>query len=146
MLKKFYRSTLPRERFEELFRDVRINPRPNGRIKPDSMITQDEVRRMIDSATNARDRALISKLYDSGCRIGEIATLRIRDVGFDNYGAVLKVTGKTGFRNVRIIGDSVTYMRAWLDNHPERNNLDAPVFVNISDAIRGKAMIYDDLR
>jgi integrase/recombinase XerD len=37
---------------------------------PDDLPSADDVQKLIDTATNARDKALISVLYDSGCRIG----------------------------------------------------------------------------
>lgn len=147
MLKKFYRKTLPKKKFESLFEDVRIK-QPRQKIQQSDLITVEEVRAIIDSCNNARDRAIFSTLYDSGCRIGELLLMKIRSVRFDNYGAVLEVPfeGKTGTRQVRIIGDSVPYLRAWLDNHPNRNDVNAPLFCNISEGIRGRAMTYDDVR
>lgn len=147
MLKKFYRKTLPKKKFESLFEDVRIK-QPRQKIQQSDLITVEEVRGIIDSCNNARDRAIFSTLYDSGCRIGELLLMKIRSVRFDNYGAVLEVPfeGKTGTRQVRIIGDSVPYLRAWLDNHPNRNDVNAPLFCNISEGIRGRAMTYDDVR
>ena len=43
-----------------------------------------------------RDKAFIMTLWESGCRVGEILALRIRHVAFDEYGAILRVSGKTG--------------------------------------------------
>ena len=147
MIRKFYRKTLPKRKFEALFEDVRIK-QPRQKIQQSDLITVEEVKAMIDSCNNARDRAIFSTLYDSGCRIGELLLMKIRSVRFDNYGAVLEVPfeGKTGTRPVRIIGDSVPYLRAWLDNHPNRNDLNAPLFCNISEGIRGRTMTYDDVR
>jgi integrase/recombinase XerD len=147
MLRKFYRKTLPKRKFESLFEDVRIK-QPRQKIQQSDLITVEEYRAMTDACNNARDRAIISTLYDSGCRIGELLLMKIRSVRFDNYGALLVVPfqGKTGTRQVRIIGDSVPYLRAWLDNHPNRNDIDAPLFCNISEGIRGRAMTYDDVR
>lgn len=147
MLKKFYRKTLSKRKFEALFEDVRIK-QPRQKIQQSDLITVEEVKGIIDACNNARDRAIFSTLYDSGCRIGELLLMKIRSVRFDNYGAVLEVPfeGKTGTRPVRIIGDSVPYLRAWLDNHPVRNDINAPLFCNISEGIRGRAMTYDDVR
>ncbi|MGA2789578.1 MAG: site-specific integrase [Candidatus Bathyarchaeia archaeon] len=54
------------------------------------------------AAENPRDKALISVLYESGCRIGEILSLKIRNK-FDNNCSVLIVNGKTGQHRVRLI-------------------------------------------
>ena len=147
MLKKFYRKTLPKRKFEALFEGIKIK-QPRQKIQQSDLITIEEYRAMVDACNNARDRAIISTLYDSGCRIGELLLMKISNLRFDNYGGLLVVPfqGKTGTRQVRIIGDSVPYLRAWLDNHPSRNDLNAPLFCNISEGIRGRAMTYDDVR
>ena len=54
-------------------------------------------------AENPRDKALISVLYKNGCRIGEILTLKVRNVEVDANGVVLIVNGETGQRKVRLI-------------------------------------------
>jgi site-specific recombinase XerC len=59
---------------------------------------------MLDATLNMRDKALISLLYDSGCRISELLTMDRKDLGFDQYGAKITVSGKTGVRAVRIVG------------------------------------------
>jgi site-specific recombinase XerD len=59
---------------------------------------------------------------------------------------VIRVTGKTGFRNVRIVGNSIAHMKAWISDHPKRNDPDSIVFVNISRKLTGRPMTYDDLR
>lgn len=46
--------------------------------------------------------------------------MRIKDLSFYEFGAVLKATGKTGFGQVRIVGNSIAYLRAWLDNYPKK--------------------------
>ncbi len=47
------------------------------KVSPQDLITQEEFEAMIGVCINSRDRALISLLYESGARIGEIASLRI---------------------------------------------------------------------
>ena len=55
-------------------------------------------------------------LYESGCRIGELLSLKVKNVSFDQFGAVLRVTGKTGDRRVRIIS-SAPALASWLDHY-----------------------------
>jgi integrase len=145
MLKKFYRYILPQKQFSELFRNVKINSNPGSKIKPDQMIQQWEIQKMVESATNSRDRALLYTLYDSGCRIGEIITMKIKDLEFDTYGCIIKVSGKTGYRNVRIVGNSIPYIRAWLDAHPFKNDRNAWLFCNLESNIRGRMLEYQNV-
>ena len=115
------------------------------KVKPEELVTKDEVLKILDSCMNARDRALISTLYDSGCRIGELLTLRLRDALSDQYGYILSVSGKTGYRKVRIAGNSIVYLKAWMDQHPNRNSLDNPVFCGLEIRNYGKAMAHTDV-
>lgn len=90
-------------------------------MRPQEVLSKKEVLRMIDMERNIRNRAFISTLYDSGCRIGEMMTLKIRNVSFDKYGTVLMVDGKTGVRRVRVVM-STNLLGNWLDKHPGRKD------------------------
>ncbi len=83
---------------------------------PEELLTEDEVLRIAKAADNPRDRAFILILYESGCRIGELLSLKMKNVVFDQYGAVLRVTGKTGDRRVRIVS-SAPALATWIQNH-----------------------------
>ena len=142
MLKKFYRWKL--KELPAFIKDMKVRIKENGK-EVDDLLTSQEVTALIENSKNARDKALISVLYDSGCRIGELINMRIKDLGFDEFGALLRVTGKTGFRQVRIVGNSIAYLRAWLDNHPLRNDVNAFLFCNLSDSILGRHLTYADV-
>jgi integrase len=58
-----------------------ISKRVRNKI-PD-IFTRQEILRMIESTPHLMDRALIAALYETGCRIGEIAGLQIKNVHFD---------------------------------------------------------------
>jgi len=142
MVKKFYRWHLGK--LPDYIQNMKTKVKGNGKA-PDDLLTYQDVTALIENSKNARDRALFSVLYDSGCRIGEIINMRIKDLSFDEFGALLRVTGKTGFRQVRIVGNSIAYLRAWLDNHPLRNDVNAFLFCNLSDNILGRSLTYADV-
>ncbi|MBI5226391.1 tyrosine-type recombinase/integrase [Candidatus Micrarchaeota archaeon] len=100
-----------------------IKPRmKNGIHKlPEELLTEEEVQEMADAANNLRDKALVLSLYESGCRIGEISSMKLKNVQFDQHGAILRVTGKTGDRRVRII-TSANAIRQWIGMHPYRTD------------------------
>ncbi len=83
---------------------------------------------MIEVARHPMDKAFIAALYETGCRIGELAGLQIKNIHFDNYGAILIVNGKTGMRRIRIIF-SAPYMSAWLEMHPKKLDPNAPFWI-----------------
>ncbi len=46
---------------------------------PEDLLTEDDVRKMINAADNPRDKAFIALLWETGARIGEIYNLKIGD-------------------------------------------------------------------
>lgn len=100
---------------------------------PEDILTPEEVKLLADSTLNPRDRALILLLYESGCRAGELIGLNLKDIKFDEYGAVIILNGKTGMRRVRVI-DCVPDVKTWLNNHPRAKDPTAPLFLEL----RGK--------
>jgi len=84
---------------------------------PEEILTLDEVRKILLSSKTLRNRALISLLYDSGCRPGELLTLQRKDVIFDDDGLIVFFNGKTGPRRVRIITtlDSDKFLKEHID-------------------------------
>ena len=97
---------------------------------PEELLTEEEVWKMVENCENPRDKAFISVLYESGCRIGELLPLKIRQVSFDQYGCVITVKGKTGQRRIRLI-KSVPYLRNWLENHKLRNEPESYVWLKL---------------
>jgi integrase len=103
--------------------------------------------RMIDACENARDKAILSLLYDSGVRAGELLNRQIKDLEFEDYGLVLRVrSGKTGYRQVVVVGESPIYLRQWLDVHPDKNSREAPLFVKVNRTGESKELDYNALR
>ncbi len=108
-------------------------PQPN----PGDMLTEQEIETLLDHTINARDKAFLSILAETGARIGEVGTLQIKDIILDDKGALIFLTGKTGQRRVRIC-KYARYVADWLALHPQKNNTECPVWVqgNISAGIR----------
>ncbi|HDQ59938.1 MAG TPA: hypothetical protein ENN30_01975 [Candidatus Woesearchaeota archaeon] len=137
--KEFYRVAL--KKFYTWLRGAKETPSEvewlkcytkNGKHKlPEELLTVDEIKSMIEITTRPRDKAFLAMLYESGCRVGEIGSMCLRNVSFDKYGAVLTVDGKTGQRRVRIIS-SVPYLANWMSVHPLKDNPDAPLWVNLN--------------
>jgi len=55
--------------------------------------------------------------------------LKIKQVKFDDLGGQLFVTGKTGFRRVRVVS-CVPYIIDWLNKHPQKNESEAFLWLN----------------
>ncbi len=117
---------------EELTKDVKTTVKKTRRKSPDDLLTKEDITKMIEAAPYIRDKAIIAVLYEGGLRIGELGHLKIKNVSFDDYGAVIKVMGKTGERPVRLV-TSTSILAKWLDVHPRRDERDAPLWVTLVD-------------
>jgi site-specific recombinase XerD len=140
-LKKFYRWLRGTQEDPEEVRWIKTNVKNNNHLLPEEILTKEEVLRLADATDNPRDRALILTLYESGCRIGELLTLRLKNVQFDEHGACLIVNGKTGMRRVRVIAAS-SALATWVRNHPFKDNPNSPLWVNIGTTSKNEPMKY----
>lgn len=136
-------------RLPKKFEILQFKPKKNGK-RPEDLITPDEFNKLMDKAGNTRNKALISLLYDSGCRIGEILGMSKQDIKFDQYGAELSVSGKTGYRKVYVLGTSVMFAKMWLKEHPVKGP-DGYLFVLVNESNTrkrsvGDPMTYADVR
>jgi site-specific recombinase XerD len=115
--------------------------------KPD-VLTEEEISRMIEAAINSRDQAIIATGYEAGLRIGELATLTWGNITWTEWGAKIKVHGKTGERVIPIVM-AASYLRRWLIDHPfydlKTNSMDPEslVFVRVSGKHAGKPLSYN---
>jgi len=99
LIKKFYRW-LDEEKYMKYLR-FRI-PRPASVITPQDLFTRDDIEGILE-VSDMDMRLLISLLYETGARIGEAMNLRAGDITFDDFGALVRLDGKTGVRIVRVV-------------------------------------------
>ena len=111
------------------------------RLVPEALIKPEEVAKLAAVADNLRDRAFVLTHYDGGFRIGETLSMRLQNVEFDKYTAVVRVDGKTGPRRVRLT-ISTPALAAWLSIHPFRNDPDASVWIGIGTVGKNKPLSY----
>ncbi|MBI3587662.1 tyrosine-type recombinase/integrase [Candidatus Micrarchaeota archaeon] len=141
-LKKFYRITEGGgETYPDKVKWLKTSKKSGSRILPEELLTPEDVRKLIDAGENPRDKAFVSVLYESGCRVGEIAGLKIKHVAFDAYGAQIIVNGKTGMRRIRLV-NAVHYLTFWLEHHPWKKDPEAPLWPRLARSRRGEPMNY----
>ena len=119
--------------------------RPKKDIPAEQMLNEGDIHKLLECARALRDRAMIAVLWETGMRVTELGTLSVEDVHFDKHGALLSVDGKTGPRRVRII-QSVPALANWLNQHPNKESLKAPLWVTNSNNGRGKRLQYPIIR
>jgi integrase/recombinase XerD len=130
---------------EELVENVRQTLKRNKKKLPSDILTKDEIIKMIEAADHPRNKAMIAMMYEGGLRIGELANLKIKDVQFDEWGALVKVRGKTGERIVRVVS-SASLISQWLEMHPKRDDMEAPLWVNLSSNYKKVGITYQGIR
>jgi site-specific recombinase XerD len=143
-IKRFYRW-LHGGKEPEMTEWIRTPIKQSDQILPEELLLEKECMQMIDAADHPRDKAIAAVWYDSGARVSESGEALIKHVVFDDIGAVLMVKGKTGMRRMRLVF-SAPYIAKWLDIHPDRDNPDAPLWVNIGHRRHGGEMKYGALR
>lgn len=147
-LKKFYKWLKQTDDgYPEEVKWIKTNVKKIEKKLPriSDLLKEDEVKNLINNADHPRNKAFIALLYESGCRISELLTLKIRDVSFDEHGVLINVTGKTGSRKIRVIA-STSYLTTWINSHPFRSNLDNPLWINYGSKNYNKPMIYKTAR
>lgn len=102
-------------------------PRQQDPAASIKILAAEEVERLIREAPVLQDRLLVQLFHETGARRGELANVRIRDIQFDEYGAIVWLDGKTGTRTRRVYA-CVPDLRGHINNHPQKMNPDAPLF------------------
>jgi len=142
-VKRFWRwlKGLPRGKDPPETEWITIGKAQSRTVLPEDLLTKEETQKLIQTAEHPRDKAYVAVADESGGRPGEVLTMKVRSVTFDEYGAVIVVRGKKGERRIRLVA-SAPYLAAWLDIHPERENPNAPLWVNIGTTNHGCAYGY----
>lgn len=83
-------------------------------VQPNDLVSENEVKQMIEAADHPRNKALIAVTYESAARAQEILDLRRKDITFEPTHARIRVVGKTGERIIPIVW-SASYLQQWLN-------------------------------
>ena len=143
MLRKFFKWIKKTEDYPEEVKWLksRISKHEQKLPGEGELLTEEDIQKLISVADHPRDRALISMLWEAGCRIGELGSLRLNSLQVDKYGVVITVVGKTGSRKIRLVS-STEALLTWLKIHPCRDNPNSPLWVNIGNTNHNQPMEY----
>ena len=93
------------------------------------ILTLEEIEQFIEAAKTPRNRAIISVLFDSACRISEFTNLSVGDVIQEGNEISVCVDGKTGQRTIPL-NNSTKYLLEYLENHPYKQLRTAPLWLS----------------
>ena len=116
-LYKLVRGVEEGDPYPEEVKWMTINIKTNHRKLPEELVTEEEVTSIVHCTEKLRDKALLATLGESGCRVSEVGLMKIKHVSFEEYGARLTVTGKTGARKILVVNSS-PFLREWINQHP----------------------------
>ncbi len=102
------------------------------------ILTQDEVRLIIDAANNNRDRTIIRLLYFAGLRVSELCALKWRDLKSRGDGGQITVFGKGDKTRVVLVGAGI-----WREIQELKDNArkDDPVFISLKGGHLCRSMV-----
>jgi len=103
------------------------NNKSNKKL-PEDIWTEEEINKLINSTRDPFWKAFISLGYESGARLGELLNMRIKDVKFTDFGARIRLDGKTGVREIPVI-KCIPYLATYLKLHPYNNNTEAWLWI-----------------
>jgi integrase/recombinase XerD len=132
ILKRFYKWLLGEdEYYPPCVAWIRTKDVKNH-ILPEQLLTEEEVLQVVNACQFVRDKAFIHLLYESGARIGEILSLKIKHITFAEPVSAILVNGKTGQRRIPII-KSVAPLKEWILKHPFKDNSDSMLWVKTNE-------------
>jgi integrase/recombinase XerC len=122
MIKTFFRWCVKQGYLAESPAAFLINRRPVRRLGQGRAATDEELESLLAASRfKVRDRAIILLLANSGCRAGEAASLRIRDLDLDDLSAL--VVGKGGIqRRILFNQETADALQEWLIVRPKTNH------------------------
>ena len=103
------------------------------RTLPKEILTKEEIDKLIQTAKHPRDKAIISVLFESGMRAGELLGMNEKDITFYSNYAEWEINGKTGKRKVWIV-EAMPYLRnwlTWLKEHPTAKGNTDNIWVSV---------------
>jgi len=112
ILKQFYKW-IHNGSYPEKVEWIDTTRKKSNKTLPEDVLTEEDIQKLLDSANNTRDKALISMLWETGARIGELIDLEVGDLKDYPHGKKVIINGKTGARRLPLIS-SVPHIQAWL--------------------------------
>lgn len=106
---------------------------------PSNCITDEEIKTVLSTGCSSdMERAFIKLLHETGCRIGEFLSIRIKDIEKKESCWLVYVNGKTGERRIPFT-DSIPYIVRWLDFHPTKDPEDY-LWESLNNRYKGKPL------
>jgi len=136
VIKKFFRWLGDGE-VPKWVRNLKLDSIENV-VQPSDLLTDEEVDKLLKACRHPRNKAFIAVMLDSGMRVGALASTRIKNVEFNQYGAIIYISKTSRSRKTTTpkgipITWSTGYLNQWLNVHPLKDNPEAPLWVTLTE-------------
>jgi integrase/ribosomal protein L40E len=98
---------------------IKVKRPPIPKIEPEDIISRDEFISLLSACRTQRDRAALQVLFETGARIGEILSLKVKDAHFERNTTYIGIrVSKTEPRKLYLF-DSVPDLKKLIEAHPD---------------------------
>ena len=132
-LKSFFKWLYNSDTYPDIVKWVKIDNEVPNKL-PEDLLSEEEVKMLIENCRNQRDKTMISLLWDTGMRVGELLNLKIRDISMSDGISHAKVSGKTGERQMPL-AFSVPYLANYLNDFRRNCTQDDALFTTFEHNI-----------
>ena len=88
----------------------------------------EEIRCLADHATAIKGKAIVWTLFETGARISELLNVRLHHVADKEKYYLIRIEFSKTFKRTLPIFEGQNYLRDWLANHPQKNDLNSQLF------------------
>ena len=121
-LKYMYKTLLKKD----IFSDIKA---PKQEKKLATVLTKEEIKRLLDATENKKHRLLIELMYSSGLRVSECVSIKIDDLDLeDKTGTIRAGKGKKD-RNIILSNVLIEHLRGYLTGRDNNN----PYIFNVKE-------------
>lgn len=145
VLKSFYKWLQGNGEYPEKVEWINTTRKYSNNKLPEDLLTEEDVKELIEAAENPRDKAFISLLWETGARIGEIIDLKVGSFEDREHGLKVVIHGKTGARRLPLMS-SVPHVNNWKTNHPKKDDSEAPFWCKLAGKNAGEQVSYRYMR
>ncbi|MEM0254314.1 MAG: tyrosine-type recombinase/integrase [Candidatus Bathyarchaeia archaeon] len=117
----------------------------DSRVTPEALLTPQEFEAIVKATENKRDRAMVYVLFEGALRPGELLGMNVGSVEFKDQYCLITVNGKTGLKRLPLVV-SFRPLLEWLNEHPDRDNFNAPLWCSLAANYKGKRLSYRHFR
>jgi site-specific recombinase XerD len=115
-------------------------------VKSSELWSEQEIKKLIETCNNSRDKCMVMMLWDLSIERKIIRNLNVGDIENINGTIYVNCNGKRrGRRKTRRLQaiSSSPYIVRYLEDHPNKNNPNAPFFISFSGNSYGQRVSYN---